>query len=92
MPAVHAYLSISPRTVPNHTVGFTEAAASPAGDKAVVDGALAMAQTAADLFADPTLVEKAKAEFQERLGKGEVAGYDAWFEAGKAYAPVPRPA
>jgi metal-dependent amidase/aminoacylase/carboxypeptidase family protein len=92
MPAVHAYLSIAPRTVPNHTVEFTAAAASPAGDKAVVDGALAMAQTAADLFADPSLVELAKAEFQERFARGEVAGYDAWAEAGKEYAPAPRPA
>ncbi|HZO28796.1 MAG TPA: M20 family metallopeptidase [Chloroflexota bacterium] len=92
MPAVHAYLSIAPRDVPNHTVDFTAAAASPAGDKAVVDGALAMAQTAADLFADPSLVALAKAEFQERLDRGEVAGYDAWVESGKAYAPAPRPA
>jgi len=92
MPAVHAYLSIAPRDVPNHTVGFTEAAASPAGDRAVIDGALAMAQTAADLFADPSLVALAQAEFQERLDRGEVAGYEAWVESGKAYAPAPRPA
>jgi amidohydrolase len=92
MPAVHAYLSIAPRDVPNHTVDFTAAAASPAGDKAVVDGALAMAQTAADLFADPSLVELAKAEFQERFARGEVAGYEVWAEAGKQYAPAPRPA
>lgn len=92
MPAVHAYLSIAPRDVPNHTVGFTAAAASPAGDKAVVDGALAMAQTAADFFADPSLVERAQAEFQERLGRGDVAGYDGWVESGKQYAPAPRPA
>jgi amidohydrolase len=91
MPAVHAYLSIAPRDVPNHTFGFTDAAASPAGDKAVVDGALAMAQTAADLFADPSLVDLAKAEFEERFARGEVAGYDVWAEAGKAYAPAPRP-
>ena len=88
----HAYLSISPSDVPNHTVGFTAAAGSPAGDQAVIDGALAMAQTAADFFADPSLLERAKAEFQERLGRGEVAGYDAWVESGKQYAPAPRPA
>jgi amidohydrolase len=92
MPAVHAYLSIAPRDVPNHTVGFTAAAASPAGDKAVSDGALAMAQTAADFFADPSLVERAKAEFQERLARGDVAGFDGWVESGKQYAPAPRPA
>jgi amidohydrolase len=91
MPAVHAYLSIAPRNVPNHTVDFTAAAATPAGDQAVIDGALSMAQTAADLFADPSLVDRAKAEFQEKLAQGQVAGYDAWVEAGKEYAPAPRP-
>ena len=75
MPAVHAIpLDLRRASVPNHTAEFTAAAASPAGDKAVVDGALAMAQTAADLFADPSLVEQAKAEFRQRLGRGEVAG------------------
>jgi amidohydrolase len=92
LPAVHGYISIAPRNVPNHTVDFTAAAASPAGDQAVVDGALAMAQTAADLFADPSLVAKAKAEYQEKLSSGQVAGFEAWLEAGKAYAPAPRPA
>src|SRR3954469_6755416 len=92
MPAVHAYLGIAPRNVPNHTAGFTAAAGSPAGDQAVVDGALAMAQTAANFFADPSLMERAKAEFAERRERGDVAGYDAWVESGKAYAPAPRPA
>ena len=92
MPAVHAYLAISPRDVPNHTVGFTQAAGSPAGDQAVLDGALAMAQTAADLFADPSLVERAKVEYQQQLARGTVAGFETWKEAGKAYTPVARPA
>lgn len=92
MPAIHAYLSISPPSVPNHTLEFTEAAGSPDGDKAVIDGALTMALTAADFFADPSLVAQAKAEYAERLAAGDVAGYDAWFEAGKLYAPAPRPA
>jgi metal-dependent amidase/aminoacylase/carboxypeptidase family protein len=92
MPAVHGYISISPRSVPNHTAEFTVAAGSPGGDKGVVDGALAMALTAADLFADPSLVERAKAEYQEALGRGEVVGWDAWLEGGREYAPAPRPA
>jgi amidohydrolase len=91
MPAVHGYISISPRSVPNHTVEFTAAAGSPGGDKGVVDGALAMALTAVDLFADPALVERARAEFQERQTRGDVVGWDAWFVAGRAYAPAPRP-
>lgn len=92
LPAIHAYLAISPPSVPNHTVDFTAAAGSPDGDKAVVDGALTMALTAADFFADQSLVAQAKDEFADRLAKGDVAGYDAWVEAGKQYAPAPRPA
>ena len=84
MPAVHAYLSIAPRTIPNHTADFTAAAASPAGDEAVVDRA-AMALTAADLLADPSLVGQAKAEFAGQLGAGEVAGREGWLARSKAY-------
>jgi amidohydrolase len=91
LPAIHAYLSISPPSVPNHTVEFTAAARSPDGDKAVIEGALTMALTAAELFADPSLVAQAKAEYAERLAKGDVAGFDAWVAAGKQYAPAPRP-
>jgi amidohydrolase len=92
MPAVHAYVSIAPRNIPNHTPDFTAAAGSADGDRGVIDGALAMALTAADLFSDPSIVEKAQAEFQQRLAAGEVAGMAAWLESGKQYAPAPRPA
>jgi amidohydrolase len=92
MPAVHGYVSISPPSVPNHTQEFTDAAGSPDGDKAVVDGALAMALTAVDLLADPSIVERAKAEFDQKRVAGEVAGKDAWLDSGKGYAPAPRPA
>ena len=92
MPAVHAYFGIAPSDVANHTVEFTAAAASPAGDRAVLDGAVSMALTAADLLADPSLVARAKAELAEQVARGEAAGWDAWHAAGKQYAPVPRPA
>ncbi|MCC6179042.1 MAG: M20 family metallopeptidase [Chloroflexi bacterium] len=91
IPAVHAYFDIAPSGVPNHTVEFTAAAVSPAGDRGVLDGALAMALTAADLLADPPLMERAKSEFREQLERGEVAGWDAWRAHGQQYAPVPRP-
>ena len=90
MPAVHAYLAISPEGVANHTPAFTTAAGSPTGDVAVIDGAKAMAMTALELLGDPTLLERAKAEFQQQLGRGEVAGWDAWLEHGKEFAPVRR--
>ena len=92
LPAVHGYIAISPRSVPNHTADFTAAAGSPDGDKGVIDGALAMALTAADLFSDLSLVERAKTEHREAQARGDVVGWDAWLESGKGYAPAPRPA
>jgi metal-dependent amidase/aminoacylase/carboxypeptidase family protein len=85
MPAVHAYLAIAPDGVANHTAGFTTAAGSPAGDQAVLDGAKALALTAADLLAEPGLVEQATAEFEQQRARGVVAGLDAWLEHGKEY-------
>jgi amidohydrolase len=90
MPAVHAYFKIAPSGVANHTVEFTTAAASPAGDAAVLDGAASLAMTAADLLAEPSLVERAKAEFREQLAAGKVAGKEAWRANGSQYASAPR--
>ncbi len=91
MPAVHAYFGIAPQNVANHTVEFTAAAASPAGDQAVLDGAAVLAMTAADLLTDPGRLNQAKSEFRQQLLNGEAAGWDAWRQHGAQYAPVPRP-
>ena len=90
MPAVHAYFAIAPEGVANHTIEFTAAAASEAGDAAVLDGAASLAMTVADLLAEPTLLERATTEFQQQRTAGEVAGWEAWREHGKQYASVPR--
>jgi hypothetical protein len=50
-----------------------------------VDGATALAMTAADLLAEPSLVAQAKADFARQVGAGEVAGREAWLARGKAY-------
>ena len=47
---------------------------------------------AVDLLSDPSIVERARAEFQGRLAAGDVAGREAWLESGKLYEPAPRPA
>jgi amidohydrolase len=85
LPAIHAYFAIAPDTVANHTVEFALAAASPAGDAAVVDGAATMAMTAADLLAEPSLVAQAKADFARQLAAGEVAGRETWLARGREY-------
>ncbi len=88
LPAIHAYFAIVPESIANHTVEFAVAAASPAGDAAVVDGAATLAMTAADLLAEPALLARAKAEFARQLAAGEVAGRETWLAHGKEYAAV----
>ena len=88
LPAIHAYFAIVSESIANHTVEFAVAAASPAGDAAVVDGAATLAMTAADLLAEPALLARAKAEFARQLAAGEVAGRRTWLAHGKEYAAV----
>ncbi len=51
-PTIHPMISLGEDSPPIHSQAFAEAAAAPAGDKAVWDGALAMAWTCIDLAGD----------------------------------------
>ena len=64
-PSIHAFLSVSEETLPAHSVQFAAAAITEAGDKAVIDGAKALAMTAADLVASPDALARAKNELEE---------------------------
>ena len=64
-PVIQPFLSISEETLPFHSDAFAAAAASEAGDKAVIDGAKALAMTAADIVAQPDILARAKAELSE---------------------------
>jgi len=85
LPAVHAYFAIAPEAVPNHTPEFATIAVSPAGDAAVVDGAAVMAMTAAELLANPSLLARARTDFDRQLAAGEVAGRATWLARGREY-------
>jgi amidohydrolase len=63
LPAIHPYMAIVPETVAGHSRDFCLAAASPAGDRCLLLAAKAMAATAVDLFTDPALLARVKAEF-----------------------------
>jgi len=63
VPGLHPTLGIAPADVPGHSQAFLEASGSPRGYQAMSDAAKTLAMTGADLLADPSLVEKAKAEF-----------------------------
>jgi amidohydrolase len=58
LPAIHPMLGIDSLPAVNHQPEFAAAAASPAADQAVCDGALAMAWTVIDLATDPRQRER----------------------------------
>jgi hypothetical protein len=60
-------LAVAPSSVSIHTPEFTQYARGEEGDRAVLDGARAMAMTVADLWLDPSRVEAAKASFDEAV-------------------------
>lgn len=62
LPSVHAYVGIAPG-VAGHTREFEKAAASSAGDAAVLDGAAILATALVELVTDPDLLASAKEEF-----------------------------
>ena len=63
VPSIHPMLAVAPAGVIIHNAEFATWAASPEGDKGVIDGAIAMAQTALDLMMDPALLTSAKKDF-----------------------------
>jgi amidohydrolase len=64
VPTIHPSIAICPAGVPGHSIEFREAAASPLGDEVTLLAATLVAQTAYELFADPSLVEAAWREFR----------------------------
>jgi amidohydrolase len=58
MPSIHPTIGIDALPAVNHQPEFAAKCVAPAADKAVVDGAVAMAWTAIDAAADPALRER----------------------------------
>jgi len=67
VPSIHPMIQVAPPGVPIHTPAFAGFAAGPEGDRAVIDGAKALAFTVADLWLDAGLVERARAEWRAEL-------------------------
>ena len=66
VPAIHPMIGIAPANVPLHTKAFAGHAVSEAADRAVIEGAKALAMTAVDVWTDPTLAPAARAAFDRR--------------------------
>lgn len=71
VPSIHPMIQAAPHGVPIHTPEFAGHAASELGDRAVLDGATAMAWTIADLWLADGVLDAVRAEFSatiERVG------------------------
>ncbi len=63
MPSIHPMVQVAPSGVAIHTREFAEHAGADGGDRAVIDGARAMAMTVVDLWLDEGLREQVAREF-----------------------------
>ena len=66
VPSIHPLIAVAPPHISIHNPEFTRYAASPSGDKAVLDGAKAMAMTALDFMSDETLRAEIKKDFDQQ--------------------------
>ncbi len=64
VPSIHPMIAVAPPTMSIHTPEFAVHAAGEGGDRAVVDGAKAMAMTVADLWLRPEALAEVRAAFE----------------------------
>ena len=74
VPSIHPLLAIAPPEVVIHTAEFARWAASERADAATLDGAIALARTAADYLTDGDLRATADADFAAEGGAIDVVG------------------
>ncbi len=68
VPSIHPMIQAADAGVAIHTADFARFACGPSGDRAVLDGAKAMAWTVADCWLRPEVLESARSEFSRILG------------------------
>jgi len=74
VPSIHPMIAVSPPTVAIHTQDFVRFARGEEGDRAVLDGARAMAATVADLWARPEAMAAATEAFAQARAEGRATG------------------
>ena len=74
LPAIHPYIGIAAEGTPGHSTLFRDAAATPEAHESAFFAAKALALVAIDALSDPSLVERARADFEERRKQGVVKG------------------
>ena len=68
LPSIHPMLAVAPPNVVIHNPEFAKWAASEKGDAAVIDGAKALALTAADFLLSTELQDRAKTAYDVSKG------------------------
>jgi amidohydrolase len=74
VPSIHPMIAVSPPNVAIHTRDFAVCAGGDAGDRAVLDGARAMAATVVDLWASAEAMEAVRSEFETARSEGRATG------------------
>jgi len=75
VPSIHPMIQVSPPGVPIHTPAFAGFAGGPEGDRAVIDGAKALAWTLADVWLDGGLAGVARAEWEASVAARGMDGH-----------------
>ena len=65
VPSIHPMVQVAPLGVSIHSPEFTQYAGGAEGDRAVIDGAKALAMTVVDLWTDAAVLAAAREEFAE---------------------------
>lgn len=68
VPTIHPVIKACELGVTGHSEAMRDAAVAPMADRAVVDGAAALAMTGIDVWLQPELLNRARAEFAARNG------------------------
>ena len=67
VPSIHPLMSIDSHPAVNHQAAFAAHTVSPAGDRAILDAALAIAWTVIDAVTDPEALPRIRHDFETRL-------------------------
>lgn len=84
VPSIHPLIACAPPEIVIHNPEFAHYAGSPSGDKAVLDGAKALAMTALDMMLDTDLQNKTKADFAATAPQSADSVASAWHHEGAA--------
>ena len=82
VPSIHPMIACAPPSVVIHNPEFAKWAGSERGDKAVIDGAKALAMTAIDVLTDKAMMREAKDEFDQTAAFSAESLVAAWHGPG----------